>query len=152
MIRTLTQKRLKNYASVTMPTATTPSAPHVVTLTTRPSTAARGLSVREKIKWRSPPHLPRHSTQEMSLLDRIMLLERSNWYPTSCTKCRRADPKHTELECPLYEMCPRCWGNGAYGYVRHHVCYPVTSNDDGWDNYEYDNNTDYNLYWGNSSS
>jgi hypothetical protein len=24
-------------------------------------------------------------------------------------------------------MCPRCHSNGAYGYVRHHVCYPVTS-------------------------
>jgi hypothetical protein len=91
-------------------------------------------------------------TQEMSLLDRISLLERSDWYPTSCAKCGRADPKHTEPECPLYEMCPRCRGNGAYGYVRRHVCYPVTSDDDGWDNYEYDNDADYDLYWGNGSN
>jgi hypothetical protein len=91
-------------------------------------------------------------TQEMSLLDRISLLERSEWHPTSCTKCGRADPKHTELECPLYEMCPRCRGNGAYRYVRRHVCYPVTSDDDGWDNYKYDNDADYDLYWGNGSN
>jgi hypothetical protein len=72
--------------------------------------------------------------QEMSLLDRILLLERSDWYLTLCAKCGRANPKHTELECPLYEMCPRCHGNGAYGYVRWHVCYPVTSDNNGWDN------------------
>jgi hypothetical protein len=47
-------------------------------------------------------------TQEM------LLLERSDWYPTSCAKCGRMDPKHMELECPLYKMCPRCRGNGAY--------------------------------------
>jgi hypothetical protein len=91
-------------------------------------------------------------TQEMSLLDWISLLERSEWHPISCAKCGRADPKHTEMECPLYEMCPRCRGNGAFGYVRRHVCYPVTSDDDGWDNYEYDNDADYDLYWGNGSN
>jgi hypothetical protein len=91
-------------------------------------------------------------TQEMSLLDRISFLERSDWYPTSCTKCGRVDPKHSELECLLYESCPRCRSNGAYGYMRRHVCYPVTSDDDGWDNYEYNNDTDYDLYWGNGSN
>jgi hypothetical protein len=91
-------------------------------------------------------------TTEMSLLDRISLLERSDWYPTSCAKCGRADPKHMELKCPLYEMCPRCHGNGAYGYVHRHVCYPVTSNNDGWDNYKHDNDVDYDLYWGNGSN
>jgi hypothetical protein len=91
-------------------------------------------------------------TQEMLLLDCISLLERSNWYLTLCAKCGRADPKHTELESPLYKMCPRCCGNGAYGYVRHHVCYPVTSDNDGWDNYKYDNDADYDLYWGNGSN
>jgi hypothetical protein len=88
----------------------------------------------------------------MSLLDHISFLEKSDWYLTLCAKCGRADPKHTELECPLYKMCPRCCGNGAYRYVCRHVCYPVTSDDDGWDNYEYDNDADYDLYWGNRSN
>jgi hypothetical protein len=92
------------------------------------------------------PFVQALETQEMSLL------ERSDWYLTLCAKCGRADPKHTELECPLYEMCPRCCGNGVYRYVRRHVCYPVTSDDDGWDNYKYDNDADYDLYWGNSSN
>jgi hypothetical protein len=98
------------------------------------------------------PFVQALKTQEMSLLDCILLLERSNWYPTLCAKCGRDDPKHTELKCPLYEMCTRCHGNGAYGYVHRHVCYPVTSDDDGWDNYEYDNDADYDLYWGNGSN
>jgi hypothetical protein len=106
----------------------------------------------EDAKEEPSPFAQALETQEMSLLDRISLLEWSDWYPTSCAKCSRADPKHTELECPLHKMCPRCRGNGAYGYVRRHVCYPVTSDDDGWDNYKYDNDADYDLYWGNGSN
>jgi hypothetical protein len=43
--------------------------------------------------------------EEMLLLDRIMLLEHPDWYLSSCNKCGRKNPAHTELECPHYKMC-----------------------------------------------
>jgi hypothetical protein len=84
---------------------------------------------------------------KMTLLERVALLDRQEWYPDSCRRCGVIDPKHNDLECPRYEHCDRCGGNGAYGYVKRHVCYG--KNDEevslGWS----DNDVDFDLYWNN---
>jgi hypothetical protein len=85
---------------------------------------------------------------KMTLLERVALLDRQEWYPDSCRRCGVIDPKHNDLECPLYEHCSRCGGNGAYGYINHHVCYARKNDDEvslGWS----DNDADYDLYWNN---
>jgi hypothetical protein len=85
---------------------------------------------------------------KMTLLERVELLDRQEWYPDSCRRCGVIDPKHNDLECPLYEHCSRCGGNGAYGYVNQHVCYARKNDDEvslGWS----DNDADYDLYWNN---
>jgi hypothetical protein len=85
---------------------------------------------------------------KMTLLERVALLDRQEWYPDSCRRCGVIDPKHNDLECPLYEHCSRCGGNRAYGYVNHHVCYARKNDDEvslGWS----DNDADYDLYWNN---
>jgi hypothetical protein len=84
-------------------------------------------------------------TEEMSLLDRISLLERTEWTPEVCIRCRKQNPRHTELECPVYERCDRCGGSGPYGYKRCHTCYPIP-NEDEVSLVDYDN-ADYDLYW-----
>lgn len=38
------------------------------------------------------------------------------------TKCRRQNPQHTKLNCPMYECCLHCKGSGAYGYLNKHRC------------------------------
>ena len=55
-------------------------------------------------------------TQQLNLLERITLLEREEWTPDVCHICGKVNPKHSNLECPLYEQCDRCNGMGAYGY------------------------------------
>jgi hypothetical protein len=85
---------------------------------------------------------------KMTLLERVALLDRKEWYPDSCRRCGVIDPKHNDLECPLYEHCNRCGGNGAYGYINQHVCYARKNDDEvslGWS----DNDADYDLYWNN---
>jgi hypothetical protein len=87
-------------------------------------------------------------SNKMTLLERVALLDRQEWYPDSCRRCGVVDPKHNDLECPLYEHCSRCGGNGAYGYVNQHVCYARKNDDEvslGWS----DNDVDYDLYWNN---
>jgi hypothetical protein len=84
-------------------------------------------------------------TEEMSLLDHIGLLERTEWTPEVCVCCRKQNPRHTELECPVYKKCDRCGGSGPYGYKRHHTCYPIP-NEDEVSLVDYDN-ADYDLYW-----
>jgi hypothetical protein len=85
---------------------------------------------------------------KMTLLERVALLDHQEWYPDSCRRCGVVDPKHNDLECPLYEHCSRCGGNGAYGYVNQHVCYAGKNDDEvslGWS----DNDVNYDLYWNN---
>jgi hypothetical protein len=85
---------------------------------------------------------------KMTLLERVALLDHQEWYPDSCRRCGVIDPKHNDLECPLYEHCSRCGGNGAYGYINQHVCYAKKDDDEvslGWS----DNDVDYDLYWNN---
>jgi hypothetical protein len=84
-------------------------------------------------------------TEEMSLLDRISLLERTEWTPEVCVCCHKQNPRHTELECPVYKRCDHCGGSGPYGYKRHHTCYPIP-NDNEVRLVDYDN-ADYDLYW-----
>jgi hypothetical protein len=81
----------------------------------------------------------------MSLLDRIGLLERTKWTPEVCNCCRKQNPRHAKLECPVYERCDCCGGSGPYGYKRCHTCYPILNKDEV-SLVDYDN-TDYDLYW-----
>jgi hypothetical protein len=85
---------------------------------------------------------------KMTRLERVALLDRQEWYPDSCRRCGVIDPKHNDLECPLYEHCSRCGGKGAYGYNNRHVCY-ARKNDDKVSLEWSDNDADYNLYWNN---
>jgi hypothetical protein len=84
---------------------------------------------------------------KMTLLERVALLDRQEWYLDSCRRCGVIDPKHNDLECPRYKHCDRCGGNGAYEYAKRHVCYG--KNDEevslGWS----DNDVDFDLYWNN---
>ena len=87
----------------------------------------------------------RANVEQMELYKRVALLDRTEWIPEVCHTCGRVDPKHNNLECPLYEQCPHCRGTGAYGYVKTHTCYPITT-DPANPNLEY-NDCDYDLYW-----
>jgi hypothetical protein len=85
---------------------------------------------------------------KMTLLERVALLNRQEWYPDSCRHCGVIDPKHNNLECRLYKHCDRCGGNGAYGYIKSHTCYGKKEDKVslGWS----DNDVDFDLYWNNS--
>ena len=87
----------------------------------------------------------RANTEQMELYKRVALLDRTEWTLGVCHTCGRMDPKHNNLECPLYKQCPRCRGTGAFGYVKAHTCYPTTTNPADL-NLEY-NDCDYDLYW-----
>ena len=80
----------------------------------------------------------------MSLLDRISLLDKEQWFPEVCDRCSKANPGHTGLGCPLLEQCPRCGGTGLSGFSRRHTCEPRK------DIHEWDtqvNKADFDLYW-----
>ena len=59
---------------------------------------------------------------QLTLLDRIVLLECPEWTPPHCPKCSRSNPGHTELECPKYKYCGWCWTSGSYSFVSRHKC------------------------------
>ena len=84
-------------------------------------------------------------TQQLNLLERIALLEREEWTPEVCHICGKVNPKHSNLECPLYEQCDHCNGTRAYGYCNSHTCYGRETTHKA-DNTEH-NECDYNLYW-----
>ena len=84
-------------------------------------------------------------TQQLNLLERIVLLEREEWAPDVCHICGKVNPKHSNLECPLYEQCDRCNGTGAYGYRKSHTCYRQQDNKENY-NTEH-NECNYDLYW-----
>ena len=77
-----------------------------------------------------PPLVDVGPVEQMTLLERLELLDRKEWTPPSCSKCGKQDPQHKELECPRYEKCLRCHGWGAYGFVRRHPCCPVIDEDE----------------------
>ena len=84
-------------------------------------------------------------TQQLNLLERIALLEREEWTPDVCHICGKVNPKHSNLECPLYKQCDCCNGTGAYGYHKSHTCY---GQQDDKENYNTEHNKcDYDLYW-----
>src|SRR6201996_2923266 len=87
---------------------------------------------------------PPMGTGEMSLLNRISLLNRSEWTPNVCSLCGKIEPNHSTLDCPLYEQCNRCKGTGAFGYRNSHTCTPPK-----YDHYPVEdwNDCDYDLYW-----
>ena len=59
---------------------------------------------------------------QLSLLERIVLLDRPEWTPPQCPKCSKRDPGHSELGCPEYEYCGWCWTSGSYGFIARHKC------------------------------
>ena len=67
---------------------------------------------------------------EMTLMERIAMMDKEEWTPPVCGICGKQDPQHTELECSMYEHCTRCGSYGAYGFVRRHVCRPPKNEDE----------------------
>jgi hypothetical protein len=59
---------------------------------------------------------------QMSLLDRINLLDHPSWTPQVCSKCGQKNPGHIEVECPQYEYCHWCKTSGSYGFRQRHAC------------------------------
>ena len=82
-------------------------------------------------------------TQESMREERMKLLNRIEWTPSSCIKCGVVNPRHTALECPKYEHCARCGGSGAYMFLRRHECRPIIDDDEVL----LVDDTDYDLYW-----
>ena len=77
----------------------------------------------------------RDPSEQFSLLDRIVLLERPEWTPPQCLKCSRTDPGHSKLGCPEYEYCGWCRTSGSYGFIARHKCtagYEDEHMSDGW--------------------
>jgi hypothetical protein len=85
----------------------------------------------------------------LSLLERIDLMNRTEWTPTVCTKCGKQQPGHNEFECPEYEYCSWCKTTGAMGFIANHKCaiYMDADNlENGWDN------GDEDLYHGDDNN
>ena len=59
---------------------------------------------------------------EMTLLERITLLDRPQWLPPVCEKCGEVNPGHTTMECHKYEECRECQQSGALGFLKRHSC------------------------------
>ena len=77
-------------------------------------------------------------------MEHISLLDRTKWTPEVCGICGKREPKHSTLECPLYERCNHCRGTGLYGYRNTHTCYAPKEGYMIDTNY---NDCDYDLYW-----
>ena len=60
--------------------------------------------------------------EEMSLLERISLLNHIEYSPLHCAKCGCQNLEHLEMECPMYEQCLKCYCWGPRGFVLHHLC------------------------------
>ncbi|KAH9162427.1 hypothetical protein EDB89DRAFT_1913295 [Lactarius sanguifluus] len=107
---------------------------------------------RRKEKSTPSPHISstvdheERNDNKMTLLECIALLDREDWTPEVCTRCRKINAKHTELECPLYEQCQCCRGTGAYGFIHNHTCTPAKEEEDTGMNMV--NEADFDLYWG----
>ena len=64
--------------------------------------------------------------EEMSLLERIALLDPIKCSPSHYTKCGHQKPKHLEMEYLMYKQCIRCYQWGPKGFVRCHSCSAVS--------------------------
>ena len=60
--------------------------------------------------------------EEMSLLERISLLNHIEYSPLHCTKCGCQNLEHLEMECPMYKQCMKCYCWGPRDFVSHHLC------------------------------
>ena len=60
--------------------------------------------------------------EEMSLLERILLLNHIKYSPSHCAKCGCQNPEHLEMECPMYEQCLKCYCWGPRGFMSRHTC------------------------------
>src|ERR1700761_4359402 len=74
----------------------------------------------------------------------ISLLDRSKWTHNVCSLCGKLEPKHSTLDCPLYEQCSRCKGTGVFSYRDSHTCYVLKYKHHPMEDI---NDCDYNLYW-----
>jgi hypothetical protein len=73
------------------------------------------------------------NSNTMTLLERVALLDRQEWYPNSCRRCGVTNPRHNDRGCPRYKDYNR---------------YDRKKEDEvslGWS----DNDVDYDLYWNN---
>ena len=59
---------------------------------------------------------------QLTLLEHIVLLDRTEWTPPLCSKCSKRDPGHAELECLEYEYCGWCRTSRSYGFIAWHKC------------------------------
>lgn len=64
-----------------------------------------------------------NKTEPLTLQDRVILLYREEWTPEVCNICSHQNPKHSELECPLYKKCLCCNSTGCYRFNCTHTCY-----------------------------
>ena len=71
--------------------------------------------------------------EKMTLTERLALMDKPDWAPALCKKCFRHDPGHTELDCPQYEQCQRCYCHGTRGFVRRHTCRVQAEEDEDMD-------------------
>jgi hypothetical protein len=81
---------------------------------------------------------------QMTLLDRIALLDRPMWTPAVCSKCRQQNPRHVEVECSQYEYCHWCKHSGSFGFLKRHACGTFNGDDD---NMEYGDDRDIDLWY-----
>ena len=77
--------------------------------------------------------LPISRQEQMTLSERIALMDKPDWAPALCKKCFRHNPGHTELDCPQYEQCQRCYSWGPRGSVRRHACRVQAEEDEDMD-------------------
>lgn len=79
---------------------------------------------------------------QLTLLDRIALLNHPEWTPQACSKCGKQNPGHIEVNCPRYEYCTYCRSFGSYGFISRHKCQRWQDNMDvastGWDDRDHD--------------
>jgi hypothetical protein len=81
---------------------------------------------------------------QLSLIDRINLLDHPSWTPQVCSKCREQNPGHIEVECVQYKYCHWCRTSGSYGFRRRHAC-------SSWDEVEgaEDDNREHDVWYDN---
>jgi hypothetical protein len=81
---------------------------------------------------------------QLSLIDRINLLDHPSWTLQVCSKCREQNPGHIEVECVQYEYCHWCRTSGSYGFRQRHAC-------SSWDKVEgaEDDNCEHDVWYDN---
>jgi hypothetical protein len=78
----------------------------------------------------------------LTLLEKVVLMQSTEWTPEVCSSCWRRNLGHCEQECPQKECCLKCGGMGPYGYISRHVCQIWPGNEDIF----MDEDVDYK-YW-----